>query len=55
MMPGGWGEGSTSILLAIELALPVLAAIPSDWTLTVNASPLTLRSPRLLELLDGIG
>ena len=49
------GRGLDLELLAIERALPALRLIPSDWALTVNASPLTVQSPRLLDLLRGDG
>jgi EAL domain-containing protein (putative c-di-GMP-specific phosphodiesterase class I)/CheY-like chemotaxis protein len=39
---------------AASLALAVLDRLPKDMYLSVNASPETLRSPRLLELLEGI-
>jgi PAS domain S-box-containing protein len=49
------GRGLDLELLAIERALPALSLIPAGWALTINASPLTVQSPRLLDLLRSNG
>ena len=59
--PSVWFEHAAHVglsepleLLSIERALELFAALPADATLSVNASPQTLISPRLLEILRDV-